>query len=1091
MRESFDSSKGFPPLADVISSRQHGGSVKTLSTRCAFFAFLTVFATQVAVVCSQQNERAKPDTMSVVISKDSLRNQDLIQVLNSPTVIDNSVTLTVEYRCSRTRTTGVEITADTERRKSEKIYRKVWKCSGGKDSSVLHKNVHIHLAGKYAYRPDRYNPDIEILSRVVIRAWVIDSHRWSKLGLARKEPYKHAFVKVSYNTSVVSPYIRPPDQRICLSWSSSVFRMLDWSKIGFCPKEIETVEVVRYPAAFSGSFHGVFRHFDRYTDRNLEGQRTTQLPDFTVSMWVYILEYCPGARLCSLMHHFSRNDLFLSPLLCFNPEGKLHIQFMLRSGQPMAVLTPFVIPKLQWIHMVFSFRKKQWALDVEYGENFNKSLNTYLNIYEDVVYDDTEDIFTFGGSELMPSFKGYIGKATFYRNKAFYAGQLPRPSPYHPMFELGITARGERCQTYTSKIQHRIYQCRILKKIRDQEVSCPNFFDDIRVNQKLAAEGNQCPIWEAPRSKQYGIVNKLVKQLILSGQMVSRKDIGDAIYKKVVAKIDNSVESVPSVIRLLKQAACYDSYDAMYMLSVILNNGFWVKSDEIQSHAFLMLASLERHRLSMMSLASKHNLGLDGIPLDKEQAFMYYKYVAEQAREDREIHKDTDIVTESVRLTDELQMKEQTDEEGDIFMWMKHQAKQGVLGAQQYVARSLFWGSQGLQRNVQAALEYFRLGAEQQDPVSMYDYGIVLMRGQGTKKNVTKGLELMERSAERGNPNALSALGWHALEMEKNYTKAAAFLERAFKLGNPDAGHNLGHMYLTGKYPNHTVDKVICLSCFEWAAARHQFDAGVILSQFLIKGTDQLSPNTVMAVEWARFMAEKNPHIGHVLRKALKTYKEGNIPLALFYYLLAAESGIEVGNFNLAILCEENKEGIVTYVEKECQWHRFNISLQREEQHIDPYALIKMGDYHWYGCEGNRDADRAVDFYTRAALKRDPHAIFNLAFMVEEGVQLNEGVLRVLRVPRRAMRSNVTLLTELYSRCKESPKTEAYLPCSLALWRIQLLDVWTRYRMWMTVSSAIGITVVTSATLLSIYTYFKGLRNPATMTTGELTPDTV
>lgn len=36
-------------------------------------------------------------------------------------------------------------------------------------------------------------------------------------------------------------------------------------------------------------------------------------------------------------------------------------------------------------------------------------------------------------------------------------------------------------------------------------------------------------------------------------------------------------------------------------------------------------------------------------------------------------------------------------------------------------------------------------------------------------------------------------------------------------------------------------------------------------------------------------------------------------------------------------------------------------------------ALIKMGDYHWYGCEGNRDADSAVDFYTRAAMKRDPH----------------------------------------------------------------------------------------------------------------------
>lgn len=189
-------------------------------------------------MCSEQDVPAKPDTMSVVISKDSLRNQDLIQVLNSPTVIDNSVTLTVEYRCSHTRTAGVEITADTERRKSEKIFRKVWKCTGGKDSSVRHKNVQIHLARKYAYRPDQYNPDIETLSHVVIRAWVIDSHRWSKPSHARKEPYRYAFVRASYNTSVVSPYLRPPDNRMCLLWPSSVLRVLDWSKIGFCPKEI-------------------------------------------------------------------------------------------------------------------------------------------------------------------------------------------------------------------------------------------------------------------------------------------------------------------------------------------------------------------------------------------------------------------------------------------------------------------------------------------------------------------------------------------------------------------------------------------------------------------------------------------------------------------------------------------------------------------------------------------------------------------------------------------------------------------------------------------------------------------------------------
>lgn len=36
------------------------------------------------------------------------------------------------------------------------------------------------------------------------------------------------------------------------------------------------------------------------------------------------------------------------------------------------------------------------------------------------------------------------------------------------------------------------------------------------------------------------------------------------------------------VLPYLKQAACLGSYNAMYMLSVIFNNGVGVKLDEIQ-----------------------------------------------------------------------------------------------------------------------------------------------------------------------------------------------------------------------------------------------------------------------------------------------------------------------------------------------------------------------------------------------------------------------------------------------------------------------------------------------------------------------------
>ena len=51
---------------------------------------------------------------------------------------------------------------------------------------------------------------------------------------------------------------------------------------------------------------------------------------------------------------------------------------------------------------------------------------------------------------------------------------------------------------------------------------------------------------------------------------------------------------------------------------------------------------------------------------------------------------DDQVITELVRLTNEDAVKEQTDENGDLFLWFKHQAFQGVVHAQViYLAISL------------------------------------------------------------------------------------------------------------------------------------------------------------------------------------------------------------------------------------------------------------------------------------------------------------------------------------------------------------------------------------------------------------------
>lgn len=131
------------------------------------------------------------------------------------------------------------------------------------------------------------------------------------------------------------------------------------------------------------------------------------------------------------------------------------------------------------------------------------------------------------------------------------------------------------------------------------------------------------------------------------------------LFPKPLIKIclqDDDVISVKKLFPVLKQSACLGDNDAMYLVAVILNNGFLVTADEIQvllhpikSHlyqhilfililveysfvfslcpqglAYLMMAALDNHRLSFLAIGNKHKYGLDTVPLDLDQAYSQY-----------------------------------------------------------------------------------------------------------------------------------------------------------------------------------------------------------------------------------------------------------------------------------------------------------------------------------------------------------------------------------------------------------------------------------------------------------------------------------
>ena len=51
-----------------------------------------------------------------------------------------------------------------------------------------------------------------------------------------------------------------------------------------------------------------------------------------------------------------------------------------------------------------------------------------------------------------------------------------------------------------------------------------------------------------------------------------------------------------------------------------------------------------------------------------------------------------------------------------------------LLFMQQNMARMLYWGSQGITRDINAAVEYYMRAAESGDPQALFDYGIILLK---------------------------------------------------------------------------------------------------------------------------------------------------------------------------------------------------------------------------------------------------------------------------------------------------------------------------------------------------------------------------
>eukprot|EP00069_Balaena_mysticetus_P016793 bmy_02056T0 len=466
-------------------------------------------------------------------------------------------------------------------------------------------------------------------------------------------------------------------------------------------------------------------------------------------------------------------------------------------------------------------------------------------------------------------------------------------------------------------------------------------------------------------------------------------------------------------------ASCCGYHKASYYLAVFYETGLNIPRDQLQGMLYSLVGGQGSERLSSMNLGYKHYQGIDHYALDWELSYAYYSNIATKTPLDQHTLQGDQAYVETIRLKDDEILK-------------------------QRLAQMLFWGQQGVAKNPEAAIEWYAKGAlETEDPALIYDYAIVLFKGQGVKKNRRLALELMKKAASKGLHQAVNGLGWYYHKFKKNYAKAAKYWLKAEEMGNPDASYNLGVLYLDGIFPGVPGrNQTLAGEYFHKAAQGGHIEGTLWCSLYYITGNLETFPrDPEKAVVWTKHVAEKNGYLGHVIRKGLNAYLEGSWHEALLYYVLAAETGIEVSQTNLAHICEERPDLAKRYLDVNCVWRYYNFSVFQID--APSFAYLKMGDLYYYGHQNqSQDLELSVQMYAQAALDGDSQGFFNLALLIEEGAIIPHHILDFLEIDPTVHSNNISIVQELYERCWSHSSEESFSPCSLAWLYLNLRLIW-------------------------------------------------
>ncbi|KAI4880328.1 hypothetical protein NFI96_022637, partial [Prochilodus magdalenae] len=936
---------------------------------------------------------SKHTTDSPLPALERSQHGDVIQFDSAPDTATPESSVQVTYKCTKACRVGVELVLSTPDTSGLVSFRRTW-THVKKFGDTRTRTVQLTFPSAVLYKRDFYFRRPVDASNVMVRAWLVhldgEESGSSNAGISQ---YHQSLVRTFKFLQVLPISERPAQPRTrSVAWGAELMWNLTKDRPQQCSPESDVVDLLVFPFASTGEKYGVIRTFSTFINRELETAR----------------------------YRATEQPRALSEFVCC--EGEVTVQVHLASRETKAFTAHTPLSLLTWIRLdlfIDGSKAKLKIIHADSTEDVAQTTHSY-DFQDPILHNDTSGYFVIGGDIYMPGILGYFGPIRYHR-----LGAEKVENPLSPVRTLKLLD-----ESHTECEEMRQFTEDFLYALQDGQVShgndvCQSYYEGLR---RTYTQPRCMQTWSWDQQVKHSSVLKIFRmqeEEMISGPWNSRRMFlfRQQLFQDVLRSLGEAgalgvgADVVSYHLELLQVCSCWGHHQASLMLATLHQAGLRVPPDQEKGHVYSLMGGLGDERLSLLHLGYKHMQGLDGFPKDQDMAYAYYANMGRQTSLDRDKFQDSEwgnlqcyssteerieqTITEHVHVTSAQELQMQTGDEGDVAQFLKLQAERGDIESQKTLARMLFWGSNGMMKDIGEAVRWYaRSGLQMTDATAMYDYGILLLKGTGVKKNRTLGLKLLQKAADMGSATALNGLGWYYSTLGKDDRKAVYYFELAARNGSRDGVFNLGVYHLKGANPdtpwqNETAAFECFLKAGEMGHVEGAVEAASYLSRGVLEGVRRDPEKAVMYV----------PHMNQ---------------------------------YDWMSVCTSmNQYDWVLKHSSACQWRYHNYSTYNYAPHES--GLLKMGDH--YSAVG--DMVKAIALYSRAAVHGSPQGLYNLAVLTEEGYSIPGTVLEQMQIPTEDHLGKSTVVEELLLRCRKFEGEKADLsPCALTLFGVQLRKAW-------------------------------------------------